>query len=305
MSVLVVGSVALDSVRTPNGSVEEALGGSASYFSLSARHFTDVQVVAVVGDDFPPESRELLVASGVDVGGLSTQPGRTFRWAGEYGADLSYAKTLATELNVFAAFHPALTPRQRQAETVFLANIDPELQLEVLEQVEAPRFVACDTMNYWITSKRTALLEVMRRADVCLLNDEEARLLAGDAQVPRAARLLLDQGVKRLLVKKGEHGAMLFSQDERFFCPAYPHEKLVDPTGAGDAFAGGFVGYIDSVRASGALPLRQAMICGTALASLCVEAFSPRRLAEITRGEIAERVKVIRTLAHMPEVGLD
>ncbi|HKA23819.1 MAG TPA: PfkB family carbohydrate kinase [Candidatus Eisenbacteria bacterium] len=305
MSVLVVGSVALDSVRTPNGSVEEALGGSASYFSLAARHFTDVQMVAVVGDDFPSQSRELLVASGVDVGGLSTKPGRTFRWAGEYGADLAYAKTLATELNVFAAFHPELTPRQRQAETVFLANIDPELQLEVLDQVESPLFVACDTMNYWITSKRSALMKVMRRADVCLLNDEEARLLSGDAQVPRAARLLLDEGVKCLLVKKGEHGALLFSRDERFFCPAYPHEKLVDPTGAGDAFAGGFVGYLDQQGGKRPLPLRQAMICGTALASLCVEAFSPQRLAEITRGEIAERVKVIRSLAHMPDVTFD
>jgi sugar/nucleoside kinase (ribokinase family) len=305
VSVLVVGSVALDSVRTPNGSVEEALGGSASYFSLAARHFTSVQMVAVVGEDFPSQSRELLAASGVDVGGLSTKPGRTFRWAGEYGADLAYPKTLATELNVFAAFHPELTARQRKAETVFLANIDPELQLEVLDQVESPRFVACDTMNYWITSKRRALMEVMRRADVCLLNDEEARLLSGDPQVPRAARRLLDEGVKRLLVKKGEHGALLFGQNDRFFCPAYPHENLVDPTGAGDAFAGGFVGYLDHAGKSSDSEIRQAMICGTALASLCVEAFSPRRLAEITRDEIAERVRVIRALAHMPDVALD
>src|SRR5262249_50223573 len=274
---------ALDSVRTPNGAVEEALGGSASYFSLAARHFTDVQMVAVVGEDFPSQSRELLAASGVDVGGLSTQPGRTFRWAAEYGADLAYPKTLATELNVFAAFHPELTARQRKAETVFLANIDPELQLEVLEQVESPRFVACDTMNYWITSKRDALLQVMRKADVCLLNDEEARLLSGDPQVPRAARRLLDEGVKRLLVKKGEHGALLFGHEGRFFGPAYPHENLVDPTGAGDAFAGGFVGYLDRESGRKPIALRQAMICGTALASLCVEAFSPQRLAEITR----------------------
>jgi len=305
VSVLVVGSVALDSVRTPNGAVEEALGGSASYFSLAARHFTDVQMVAVVGEDFPSQSRELLAASGVDVGGLSTKPGRTFRWAGEYGADLAYPKTLATELNVFAAFHPELTARQRKAETVFLANIDPELQLEVLDQVESPRFVACDTMNYWITSKREALMKVMRRADVCLLNDEEARLLSGDPQVPRAARRLLDEGVKRLLVKKGEHGALLFGKNDRFFCPAYPHENLVDPTGAGDAFAGGFVGYLDRVGKSSDSEIRQAMICGTALASLCVEAFSPRRLAEITRDEIAERIRAIRALAHMPNVALD
>jgi sugar/nucleoside kinase (ribokinase family) len=305
VSVLVVGSVALDSVRTPNGAVEEALGGSASYFSLAARHFTDVQIVAVVGEDFPAKSRELLAASGIDVGGLATEPGRTFRWAGEYGADLAYPKTLVTELNVFATFHPSLTPRQRKAETVFLANIDPELQLEVLDQVESPRFVACDTMNYWITSKRDALLEVMRRVDVCLLNDEEARLLSGEPQVPRAARILLGEGVRRLLVKKGEHGALLFGAEDSFFCPAYPHEALVDPTGAGDAFAGGFVGYLDQHRSATPLPLRQAMVCGTALASLCVEAFSPRRLAEVTRMEIAERVKAIRRVAHMPEVPLD
>ena len=304
MSVLVVGSVALDSIRTPNGSVEEALGGSASYFSLAARHFTDVQMVAVVGEDFPAQGRELLAASGVDMGGLSTQPGRTFRWAGEYGADLAYPKTLATELNVFAGFHPALDAKQRRAETVFLANIDPELQMEVLDQVEKPRFVACDTMNYWITSKREALLQVMRRVDICLLNDEEARLLSGEAQVPRAARVLLDQGVKRLLVKKGEHGALLFSPEERYFCPAYPHENLVDPTGAGDAFAGGFVGYLDRAGDAPTLPIREAMICGTALASLCVEAFSPRRLAEVSRREIAERIEAIRRVAHMPEVRL-
>lgn len=302
MSVLVVGSVALDSVRTPHGAAEETLGGSAAYFALSARHFTDVQMVAVVGEDFPETGRELLAARGVDMAGLATQPGRTFRWAGEYGADLAYPKTLATELNVFATFHPALSKLQRKAETVFLANIDPELQLEVLEQVEAPRVVACDTMNYWIASRRERLLEVMRRVDICLVNDEEARLLSGEAQVPRAARVLLGQGVRRLVIKKGEHGALLFTHDDQFFCPAYPHERLVDPTGAGDAFAGGFLGYLDRLSSSSPMPIRQAMVCGTALASICVEAFSPKRLAETTTEEIESRVRAIRELAQVPEI---
>ncbi len=304
MGVLVVGSVALDSVRTPHGEVREALGGSASYFALAARHFTEVQVVAVVGEDFPVASLELLRAGGVDTGGLVVQAGRTFRWAGEYGADLAYARTLATELNVFAGFHPALSPAQRRARTVFLANIDPGLQLEVLAQVESPRLVACDTMNYWIEAKREALLEVLRRVDVCLLNDAEARQLTGEAQLPRAARRLLEMGLRRLVIKKGEHGALFVSPDDRFFCPAYPHEQLVDPTGAGDSFAGGFLGYLDRESGAPAPPFRQAMVCGTALASLSVEAFSPRRLAETTRQEIAERVRALRALSQVPEIPL-
>jgi sugar/nucleoside kinase (ribokinase family) len=304
VGVLVVGSVALDSVRTPHGEVVDALGGSASYFSLAARHFTPVQVVAVVGEDFPPASLELLRRCGVDTSGLSVQPGRTFRWAGEYGADLGYARTLATELNVFAGFHPALSGEQRRARTLFLANIDPELQLEVLEQAERPRLVACDTMNYWIDAKREVLLEVLRRVDVCLLNDAEARQLSGEAQLPRAARVLLEMGMQRLVIKKGEHGALFFSRDDRFFCPAFPHEQLVDPTGAGDSFAGGFLGYLDREAGEAALPFRQAMVCGTALASLCVEAFSPERLAEIGRDEIAARIQAVRSLAHVPEITL-
>jgi len=304
VGVLVVGSVALDSIRTPHGLVQDALGGSASYFSLAARHFTPVQVVAVVGEDFPPASLALLRGCGVDTAGLATVPGRTFRWSGEYDADLGYARTLATELNVFAGFHPSLSGEQRRARTLFLANIDPELQLEVLEQAERPALIACDTMNYWIDAKREVLLDVLRRVDVCLLNDAEARQLSGEAQLPRAARALLDMGMRRLVIKKGEHGALFFSPDDRFFCPAFPHENLVDPTGAGDSFAGGFLGYLDRAAGAGAPPFRQAMVCGTAMASLCVEAFSPERLARTTPEEIAERVRAVRALAHVPEMDL-
>jgi sugar/nucleoside kinase (ribokinase family) len=304
MSIVVVGSIALDTIKTPEKTVEEVLGGSASYFALSARHFTEVQVVAVVGEDFPSDQRDLLISCGVDTEGLTREAGRTFRWAGEYGVDLAYPETLATELNVFASFHPQLTEKQRRADTVFLANIDPALQLEVLDQVESPRVVACDTMNLWIETKRETLLDLVRRVDVLLINDEEARQLAGESQLPRAARKILELGVRQMIIKKGEHGALFYSSDERYFCPAFPQENLVDPTGAGDSFAGGLLGYLDHVGPGETLPLRAAMVCGTAMASLCVESFSPRRLAETHRTEIAGRIEAIRDLTRVPEVPL-
>jgi sugar/nucleoside kinase (ribokinase family) len=304
VAVLVVGSIGLDTIETPYGVAEETLGGSAAYFSLAARHFTDVQLVAVVGDDFPAGARALLEGQGIDLSGLESHPGRTFRWRGAYGRDLTYAETRATELNVFASFHPRLSPAHRRARTVFLANIDPDLQLEVLSQVESPSLVACDTMNYWISSKRDRLLEVLRRVDVCLINDEEAKMLAGEAQLPRAARWMLDAGVRRVVVKKGEHGALFFSREESFYCPAVPHERLVDPTGAGDSFAGGFLGYLDRMSVLEPPPFRQAMVCGAAIASLCVESFSPRRLVETTREEIADRVRAVRALGAVPEIDL-
>jgi sugar/nucleoside kinase (ribokinase family) len=300
MGIVVVGSVALDTVFTPRGSVTDALGGSASYFSLAARHFTDVHVVAVVGEDFPREHRKLLSADGIDLTGLETRPGKTFRWAGEYSEDLYHRKTLATELNVFETFHPVLSPEQRKASTVFLANIDPELQLEVLSQVERPRLTVFDTMNYWIQSKRKPLLELMRRVDVVLLNDEEVKLLADDWSLPRAARKLHELGARRLVIKKSEHGAALFEPDDKFFAPAFPLENPLDPTGAGDTFAGGFLGYLDATGGTDPMQFRRAMVVGTALASIAVEGFSPRRLRETGREEIAARVDAVLRTMHCP-----
>jgi sugar/nucleoside kinase (ribokinase family) len=296
--ILVVGSVALDSIRTPYGEVEDALGGSASYFSFSASHFAPVSVCAVVGEDFPQPHREQLVARGVDLAGLETAPGRTFRWRGEYMAELGHAHTLETQLNVFADFHPKLDDAQRRAPFVFLANIDPELQLEVLSQVRRPKLVLSDTMNYWIARKPDRVFEVLRRVDVALLNEEEARALAGETHLARAAEKLLEQGANAVIIKKGEHGALYHSREERFITPAYPVMALTDPTGAGDSFAGGFLGLLARIDRQDGEALRQAMACGTAMASLAIESFSPARLVETNLVEIQDRVKALHGMVH-------
>lgn len=303
MSIVVVGSVALDTIYTPRGTARDTLGGSAAYFALAARHFTDVHVVAVVGEDFPAEHRALLAQDRVHLEGLSTVPGgRTFRWAGEYSEDLGQRKSLSTELNVFETFQPELTAEQRRAPTVFLANIDPDLQHHVLDQVEHPRLVVVDTMNYWITSKRERLLSLLKRVDIVLLNDEEVKLLADDWSLPRAARKLHALGVKRLVIKKSEHGAAMFNGEDRFFTPAFSLDNPRDPTGAGDTFAGGFLGYLDAVGATHPMQFRRAMVVGTALASIAVEGFSPRRLLESSRDEVAARVDaVLQTMYCPPE----
>lgn len=304
MSIVVVGSVALDSIETPESRAEDVLGGSASFFSHAASHFTDVQIVAVVGEDFPDRHREGFAARGIDITGLKTDPGKTFRWSGRYHEDFMSRKTLSTELNVFATFHPELNESQRNADTVFLANIDPDLQLEVLEQTRSPRFVALDTMNLWINTKRDRVLELMRRVDLTLLNDEEARLLTGEPQLPKAVRELHGLGVGKMIVKKGEHGAIYCNPEERFFCPAFLLENLVDPTGAGDAFAGGLLGYLELASRWEQPPLREAMVCGAAMASFSVESMSPSRLAETNRAEIAARVETIRRMGYVAEVVL-
>lgn len=296
--ILVVGSVALDSIRTPYGEVVDALGGSASYFSFSASHFAPVSVCAVVGEDFPAGHRDQLVSRGVDLSGLETAAGRTFRWRGEYMAELGHAHTLETQLNVFADFHPRLDASQRRAPYVFLANIDPELQLEVLSQVRRPRLVLSDTMNYWIARKPDRVFEVLRRVDVALLNEEEARALAGETHLARAAEKLLDQGANAVIIKKGEHGALYHSREERFITPAYPVTALTDPTGAGDSFAGGFLGLLARVDRQDSEALRQAMACGTAMASLAIESFSPARLVETGLDEIGARVKALHGMVH-------
>jgi len=296
--ILVVGSVALDSVRTPFGETHEALGGSASYFSLSASHFAAVRLVAVVGEDFPLASRTLLESRGVDLSGLETAAGRTFRWRGEYAAELGHAHTLETQLNVFSAFHPRLDDVHRRTPYVFLANIDPDLQLEVLRQIERPTLSLSDTMNYWIARKPDRVLEVLREVDVALLNEEEARALAGETQLVRAADRLLDQGARAVIIKQGEHGALYQSREQRFITPAYPCESLTDPTGAGDSFAGGFLGWLARSGGHDGNALRQALACGATMASIAIEDFSPARLAETAPREITERLRTLHDMMH-------
>lgn len=296
--ILVVGSVALDSVRTPYGETVEALGGSASYFSLAASHFAPVGVVAVVGEDFPDEHRRTLAARQVDVAGLECAPGRTFRWRGEYGAELAHAHTLETQLNVFSTFHPRLSASHRDCPYLFLANIDPELQLEVLGQMRRPRLVLSDTMNYWIARRPELVLEVLRSVDVALLNEEEARALAGETLLVRAADRLLEQGAKSVIIKQGEHGALFRSREARYISPAFPVAALRDPTGAGDSFAGGFLGWLARCGRTDGDMIQQAMACGTTMASIAIEDFSPGRLAATTPEEISQRVGILHRMVH-------
>lgn len=296
--LLVVGSVALDSVRTPYGEASEVLGGSAAYFAFSAAHFAKVRIVAVVGEDFPRGHRGQFEERDIDLSGLETAPGRTFRWRGEYAAELGHAHTLETQLNVFSTFHPKLDAHHRDAPYVFLANIDPDLQLEVLAQMRRPQLVVSDTMNYWIARKPDRVLEVLRRVDVALLNEEEARALAGETLLVRAADRLLDQGARAVIIKQGEHGALYRDRETRFLTPAFPVEALRDPTGAGDSFAGGFLGWLARSGDSDGDALCLALACGTTMASLAIEDFSPRRLVETNREEIASRVSLLHRMVH-------
>jgi len=252
--------------------------------------------VAVVGEDFPREHRDLFETRGVDVRGLETAQGRTFRWKGEYMAELGHAHTLETQLNVFSTFHPRLEARHRECPFVFLANIDPDLQLEVLDQMKRPRLVVSDTMNYWIARKPERVVDVLRRVDVALLNEEEARALSGETQLAAAAERLIEQGGRAVIIKKGEHGALYRSREEMFITPAFPLPVLRDPTGAGDSFAGGFLGWLARRESHDGDALRQGLACGAAMASLAIEAFSPRRLVETTPEEILERVAALHRM---------
>jgi sugar/nucleoside kinase (ribokinase family) len=296
MSLLVVGSVALDTIETPFGRAENALGGSATFFSAAASLFCPVQLVGVVGDDFPIDALGFLRARGVDLGGLDRRYGESFRWSGVYSFDLNARETRETRLGVFAEFRPAIPDAFRDARWIFLGNIDPDLQLEVLDQVRAPRMVACDTMNYWISGKRDALLRLLERVDLIMVNDSEARELSGDYNLLRASRWIQAHGPEMVVVKKGEHGAILFTRDLIFFAPGFPLEEVFDPTGAGDAFAGGFIGYL--ARAGDTTPehLRRAMIYGSTLGSFAVERFGLERLVDLTAAEIDERVVQFREL---------
>ena len=291
-SIVVVGSVALDSVKTPEGETLEALGGSAVYFSLAARHFTRVRMVGVVGEDFPPQHRELLSSRGIDISGLKTVPGRTFRWVGRFGRNLNSAKTLATQLNVFETFRPKLTGDERRCPAVFLANIDPDLQADVLNQMTQPRLVACDTMDFWIRSKRPALKELLRRVDIFFVNEGEAQKLTREPNNVRAARKLAQWGPSVVVVKMGEHGALMLAGGRVFPFPAFPLERVKDPTGAGDSFAGAFLGSflaseadINSIHA-----LKHSILCGTVMASFNVSDFSTRIIESVDLGAVRQRM---------------
>jgi sugar/nucleoside kinase (ribokinase family) len=302
MQILVVGSVAYDTVRTPFGEVTEVLGGSAVYFSVAAAFFADVRLVAVVGEDFAEEHLQLLRERGVDLEGLSRVPGRTFRWRGEYGFDLNEAKTLETHLNVFATFRPRIPPAYRECEVVFLANIDPDLQREVLGQVAAPRLVAADTMNFWIMGKPESLRETLKQVHTLLINDAEARMLAGEPNLVKAARKLLSWGPQSLVIKRGEYGALMFSDGWWFSAPALPLEQILDPTGAGDSFAGGFLGYLANTGNFSLDNIRKAVIMGSVMASFAVEDFSLNRLTRLTYPEIEARYREFKALAHFEDI---
>ena len=294
MSIVVVGSVALDSVETPFGKAVEALGGSATYFSLAASHFHPVQLVGVVGSDFPSAHVDLLARRGVDLAGLAVEGGATFRWAGRYDLDLNNCETLDTQLNVFATFRPSLPESYRDAGVVFLANIDPNLQLDVLKQVKRPWLTAMDTMNFWISGQRDRVAEVMRSVDVVIVNEAELRQFAGTPSLQRAARQVLALGPKALVVKKGEYGAAVYGDGLYFVLPAYPLEEVKDPTGAGDSFAGGFLGYLARAGELSNQALRHALVFGSVVASFAVEDFSVRRLVRLTPEEIAGRYRDFR-----------
>ena len=302
MGVLVVGSVALDSVKTPFGTVDNVLGGSASYFSTAASFFTNVSLVGVIGDDFPSGALELFREREINIDGLERVQGQTFRWKGEYGYDLNEAVTLDTQLNVFEHFRPRLPSTYAESPYVFLANIDPELQLEVLTQVKRPKFVACDTMNFWIQGKMDALKAVLRRVDLLTINEGEARQLAQEPNVVKAAHTILRMGPKALIVKRGEYGALMFNGSTMFFAPAYPLEAVYDPTGAGDSFAGGVMGYLANVDEVSDESMRQAIIMGSTMASFNVESFSLERLRSLTYAEIRDRFRAFKGLVNFADL---
>jgi len=302
VGVAVVGSLGLDTIQTPTGRVVDVLGGSAAYFALAARHFTNVHLVAVVGEDFPDSARAALRHPELDLSGLETRPGRTFRWEGVYSDDLNTRRTIRTELNVFESFRPDLPASVRAARDVFLANIDPVLQREVLGQLQSPRLVLADTMNYWIENKREELLRTLRDVQILLINEEEARELTGEPLTHRAARAILELGPQTVVVKMGEHGAFLRNGEDVFACPAVPLETVVDPTGAGDTFAGGFMGALSRMGRVTEGNLRRAVVYGCVLASFAVEEFGVGALLRMERDEALRRAEAVTA---MTRVSLD
>ena len=291
MTVLVVGSVALESVETPFGKADNVLGGSGTFFSASASHLAPVQLVGIVGNDYPLSDLQSAFAKRpIDLGGLEQADGSSFRWRGRYRHDLNAAETLETHLGVFSNFRPKIPDQFRRAPFVFLGNIDPRLQIDVLTQVEKPKLVACDTMNFWIESRRPDLMKLLAQVDLITLNDAEARQLTDEFNLVKAARWIMARGPRLVVIKKGEHGAFMFTASSIFFAPAYPLETVFDPTGAGDSFAGGFMGYLARNGDLSDANLRRAVVYGSAMGSFAVEKFSVERLLEIGPDDIARRV---------------
>ncbi len=303
MSVLVVGSVALDSIETPFGSAKSALGGSATYISAAASYFTaPIRLVGVVGGDFPKSGIDFLESRGVDLEGLEViKDGKTFHWSGKYHYDLNNRDTLATHLNVFEKFDPKIPEKYKKSTYVCLGNIDPVLQRRVLEQIDKPRLVICDTMNFWIEGKNAELRETLKNIDVVILNDSEARLLSKEPNLIKSARVIRTMGPKIVIIKKGEHGALLITEQTVFSAPAYPMENIFDPTGAGDTFAGGFVGWLGKTDDISEENLKRAVIYGSAMASFCVEKFSVDGLADLTHLQIQDRFRAFRELSRFDE----
>jgi sugar/nucleoside kinase (ribokinase family) len=306
LSILVVGSVAFDTLKTPFGERQKILGGAATYFALSASYFTDVRVVAVVGEDFTPQNEAVMNNRGVDTRGIQHAKGKTFHWTGEYGGNVNEAKTLNTELNVFEKFEPHIPAEYNDTDFLFLANIDPVLQTRVRDAMQNVKLVGGDTMNYWISGHRQDLEKMLKRVDVLLINDTEAKMLAGDSSLPRAARKVLKLGPRALVIKHGEYGATIFFRDGEFAgghhpfrAPALPLDEVRDPTGAGDSFAGGFMGYIASQGEVNRRLLKHAMFYGSVMGSFSVERFGTERLQSLTRDEIDKRFEVFRELTHL------
>jgi len=289
MSILVVGTVAFDSIETPFGSAERVLGGSASYFAVAASFFSPVKIVGVIGQDFPQEYLTIFSGRGVDLEGLRREKGETFHWRGRYHEDLNVRDTVELHLNVLSGFVPHLPESYRDAEYVFLGNIDPDMQMEVLRQLRRMRLVACDTMDHWILNSGAALRKVLRKIETLIINDSEARLLSGEHNIVRAARAILQMGPKVVLIKRGEYGVLQFSDSSIFGTPAYPLEEVFDPTGAGDSFAGGFMGYLARSGDHSERGLRRSIVYGSVVASFTVEDFGLKRLTRLSLGEVEER----------------
>lgn len=295
--VLVIGSVALDTVTTPTGSSREVLGGSATYFSISASFFTQVNLVATVGRDFPKRHRSLIKSFGVDLRGLETKEGKTFRWEGSYVDDLNCAKTIQTQLNVFADFRPKIPNEYKSSKFIFLANIDPDLQIFILNQFKDNRLIGCDSMNYWIQNKGPALKKLVKKVSFVFLNDAEARLFSGESNIMKAGKYLLSLGPRFVIIKRGEYGAMVFAKDViLLLIPAYLLETVCDPTGAGDAFAGGFMGHLATAKKIDDKTVRKALLYGSVMASFTVEDFSVNRFRKIRKQDIETRYKNFRKL---------
>ncbi len=303
MSILIVGSLAFDDIETPFGRSDNTLGGSSTYIALSASYFTDkIQMVGVVGSDFEEKHFELLHSRNIDTKGVQmVEEGKTFRWAGRYHYDMNTRDTLDTQLNVFADFDPVVPHQYHNADFVCLGNIDPELQLKVLDQISKPKLVILDTMNFWIEGKPDELKKTLERVDIFILNDSEARLLSKDPNLVKSARIIRQMGPKTLIIKKGEHGALLFTENGIFSAPAYPLESIYDPTGAGDTFAGGFIGHLSRCETITDTEMRRAVLYGSAMASFCVEKFGTEKIASLDLLEIEDRFQSFRELSRIDE----